>query len=248
MQRTALLSNLTSKNSLFYLMLLLSSYLFTPTNVIAQSERGIKIKGVEFGTGLRLTSFNGSTPRVNQLSTLIDDDRLGGDFFSKLHINLGTNMIRFSPELFFVQNGEQETYQNISNVGQSLVERKIRLNYAGINLPLSIFIPFAKGAVDSGIELFGSGFADYALDGTFTDGGGAEQPLDFGAALSNKIDWGFSAGAGIMFDGFVIRSGFDRGLNEINFITAANAGGTTQYNVKNSGFYATLGYIGTLGN
>jgi len=232
-------NRISLKSNLHFLLTVL---LITFVSLLSKAQ----VSGLELSAGGRMTTLDGNNLRLNQLSSLGEDNRLGGDVFSKIHINLGANWIKIAPEVFFIQNGTQETHNNVGTVSQNLINGKIRMNYSGISIPLAINIPIKKNGNTYAIELYGSGFADYAVSGSYTDLNGKKTDLSFGEGTTDRMDWGISTGLGFMVNGLVIRAGYDKGLKEIEFVGASTNGQPSPTNVKNTGFFATIGFMTTI--
>ncbi len=247
-QETCLSTSFSKSITQLSISLALLIFICAPTNAQDRSRKiddkkgEVKITGFEISGGGRLATAEGSTSRISNIIRTDEERRIGGNVFSKLHIELGSKWIKLNPEIFFIQNGTQQVYSNVNMLGQSALEQKIRLNYAGISIPFSLFVPFKKDVKLSGLELYGGGFADYLISGYYKESNGKEQAIDFGEEEQNKIDWGLSAGLGLLFNGFVIRAGYDKGLKNISFITATSTGAAFQNNIKNSGMYCVIGY------
>ncbi len=159
----------------------------------------------------------------------------------RLDLDMSTPFLKVSPELFFQQKGSKHQY--LTSASQ-LLERSINLDYLGMFLPITIFIPTGEDDESVGIVMQGKFFADYALSGTLKDSSG-EDDIQF-TGNGDRFDLGYGVEFGFRFLAgedvpLQLSFGYNWGLKNIEF--AGDLQASQEYLVNNRGFTLSIGAV-----
>lgn len=222
-------------------------YSFTLFSVNALAQ----LSGIGVGAGGSASTFEYG----NQVSSIKDfgnEEKIGGTGGIKFDFDLGNENTKFSPEVFIIQNGAKEYYQDFNQVQGDLINRRVSLDYFGLYLPFKLYLPIDNGLgntdyVYNGIVAEISGFLDYALNGTIIGEDKMEEKVAF-ASNSNKLDMGFSFSGGFVFNGVFMKFGYQKGIKNIEFNNALGDVDDQNYLINNKGFTLTVGFLQKLDN
>lgn len=96
--------------------------------------------------------------------------------------------------MFFIQNGSKEFYNDIQNVVNDLISRKVSLDYVGVYVHMKYNLLGENISDDAtGILLGVSLYAEYVVGGVIDDDAKGLSKIDF-VSGSDKLDfWGSTA-------------------------------------------------------
>lgn len=177
---------------------------------------------------------------IGATTTVEDDTKLGLSGGIQFQFNpFNSQTVVIAPELFFLQGGNKE-YLTLDGLGQSIIDRKVNLDYAGVYVPMEIRL---IDETSSGLILAVGGFADYAVKGEFSDRFDAEStnaPIQF-ETIFDRLDLGYSIGLSFLSNGYSLKLAYVRGITGIEFYDNINTPDQT-YLVENKGFTLSLGF------
>lgn len=188
----------------------------------------------------------GSYTNFNTLSEPTYEDyesggKIGGAAGLQFDIQIFNNeSTRFSPELFFIQNGSKEAfYTQFGSFANDLVNRRVNLDYIGLQLPFEME---SLDEMGNGAFFNASFFADFAVNGRTIKDNGDAIPIEFSSEF-DKLDLGLSLNLGFVQNYYSIQLGYNYGLKDIEFADeiSLSEGGT--YLINNKGFTLQIAYI-----
>lgn len=192
---------------------------------------------------------------MNQAVQSFDGENKGG-FTGGIKVNIPTNDLgwHIAPELFFIQNGSKEFYNDIQNVVNDLISRKVSLDYVGIYLPMKYNLLGQVISDDrdaSGILIGVSLYAEYVVGGIIDDDNGKSLSKINFVNGSDKLDFGGSAALEFIFPvptntgyiPFSVGIGYDYGVNNINFFSELPNNADERYIVNNQGLNIKAGTL-----
>lgn len=209
-----------------------------------------QLKGIGVNGGGTSSSFEYGN-QVKKIDGFDNNDQQGGTGGLKLDFYLGdSDLFSFSPEIFIVQNGSDEYYQDFARLQNELIKREVELDYVGLYLPFMMYIPideqfpngeYATDYTYHGIILQAKFFADYVVGGEISEKGLnsktnlGRQEVNFDST-SDKIDFGFSGEAGFAYLGWTIIFGYNWGVKNIEFNNALGySGSSADYLINSKG-------------
>lgn len=159
----------------------------------------------------------------------------------KFDFPLGKSEVaKISPELFIIQNGSREYYNDLTVLQQDLFNQ-VSLDYVGIYLPITLA---TKDVFDmGGVYVQGRIFADYAFGGQFANDLEGSSKIEFVDPL-DRADFGFSFSFGIVTQtglGFML--GYNWGIKDIEFEGDLPNVGTENYLINTKGFTLQVGAV-----
>ncbi len=185
--------------------------------------------------------------QVQSVDQFDSGSTLGGTGGIQFDFDLGSEMMKFSPEIFIIQNGSEEYFTRQELTNTLIVDRNVQLDYVGLYLPLNFYLPIDDGSditeyAYNGLNIHLSTFIDYAISGDIRQDDGSEMPINFENEL-DRIDFGVAATAGFIAGGFSFTFGYNYGLKNIEFNEAVGAGTTDgEFLINNRGFTLAIGY------
>ena len=167
----------------------------------------------------------------------------GGTGGIRFDFDLGSDYLKLSPEFFVVQNGAKEYYNDFNALQNDLINRKVSLDYLGIYLPLTFYLPLSDNTETyNGLLLQGRVFADYVVNGQIRDNVMGTEDVKF-KRKSDKFDYGYSFEAGFVVNGLKLMFGYNWGIKNIEFSNAIGDINSGNYLINNKGFTIQLGYL-----
>lgn len=216
----------------------------------AQGRRSnIKVRLSELYIGGSFTNFNYLTHTLTSPKDQ-NNARAGLNLGLQAEIEFfGIDILTLAPEVYFIQNGNKEMYSNIPQIAGDLHIRKIKLNYAGVNVPLKLNLlnkDYFSGN-RTGVILSASGYLDYGFKAEFYDissaGDAAINPVIFGG-ITDRFDLGYSLGIALVKNDLTLKIGYVRGINNIDFQNDVQTeNGFSDYLVNNKGITVSLGVL-----
>ena len=205
-----------------------------------------QLSGFGIGAGGTASSFNygnqvNSSPGIQNFN---DNEKVGGTGGIQFDFDIASEFVKLSPELFIIQNGSREFYNDFQQFQGDLIERSINLDYVGFYLPLKLYAPIDNG-VDgyfNGLIAEVSGFFDYAINGTILGNNGIDEKVSF-AREADRFDLGFSLSGGIIMNGFFLKFGYQKGIKNIEFFNAIGDTDDQNYLINNRGFTLSIGFM-----
>jgi hypothetical protein len=169
--------------------------------------------------------------------------RTGGTGGIRFDFNIDYDGItKFSPEIFIVQNGSKEFYRDFRVLNNDLINRKISLDYLGIYLPLTLYLPINdSNDAYNGIFMQGKLFGDYAVNGTTNDSFLGQEKIAFNNGF-DRVDVGYSFEAGFISNGLTFLIGYNKGVKNIEFANSIGAENQT-FQINNKGLTIAIGFI-----
>lgn len=222
--------------------LLFSLSLFLPLTTIAQ------LSGFGMNAGGSFSNFEYGN-QVNSLNDFDTNTKQGFTGGLNFHYELGNENTLFSPELFIIQNGSNEYYTDLLDFRNAVISRSISLDYVGIALPLSIFLPMDNpddpyGDQYNGFMMQGKLYGDYAVSANI-ENALVSEPIEFQNS-TDRIDLGYILEAGLVYQGFQILFGYNKGLKNIEFQEAAGSVNSDDFLINNKGFTVQIGFMSKL--
>ena len=212
-----------------------------PTKVIGQ------LSGVGVGAGGSFSSFEYGD-QINSVNDFDDTNKGGGTGGIRFDFDLAGESLKLSPEFFVVQNGSKEYYKDIQRVQRDLINRKVSLDYLGLYLPLTLYIPMDDSdKAYNGMLIQGRGFIDYVVNGQIEDSKLGVSDVKF-KSDKDKIDYGYSLEAGFIFQGMKLMIGYNWGIKNIEFSNALGDVNSDNYLINNKGFTIQVGYLQRIEN
>ena len=191
---------------------------------------------------------------MNQAVQSFDGENKGG-FTGGIKVNVPTNGFgwHIAPELFFIQNGSKEFYNDIQVVVNDLISRKVSLDYVGVYIPMKYNLLGENISDDAtGILLGVSLYAEYVVGGVIDDDAKGLSKINF-VSGSDKLDFGGSAALEFIFPvpantqsgiiPFSLGIGYDYGVNNINFFSELPNNADERYIVNNQGLNIKAGTL-----
>jgi len=203
-----------------------------------------QLTGIGPSVGGAFSTFNYGS-QVNTVDDFDYSDRSGGTGGIRFDFDLGTKIAKLSPEIFIIQNGSKEYYRDGSII-TDLINRKVSLNYVGLYLPLTIYVPLGDDEkAYNGLFLRGKGFTDFAINGKIEQDNSKPSDVNF-KEPSDRFDFGYSVEGGFVLNGFAFMFGYNWGLKNIKFANALGDINNANYLINNKGVTLTIGYIAKL--
>ncbi len=203
-----------------------------------------QMTGIGPSAGGAFSTFNYGN-QVNNVNDFDYSDRGGGTGGIRFDFDLGTKIAKLSPEIFIIQNGSREYYRDAS-ILTDLIDRKVSLNYIGLYLPLTIYVPLGDDEkAYNGLFLRGKGFADFAINGKVEQYNTKPADVNF-KEPSDRFDFGYGVEGGFVLNGFAFMFGYNWGLKNIRFANALGGVDSSNYLINNKGATLTISYIAKL--
>lgn len=225
----------------YYLSFFLTAILFCQMGQAQLSGFGIGAGGTAstFNYGNQINSSSG-------IDNFDNGDKVGGTGGIQFDFDLASEFVKLSPELFIIQNGSREFYNDFTQFQGDLVERSINLDYVGFYLPVKFYAPIDNGynitdQVFHGLIAEISGFFDYAMNGSILGNNSIDEKVSFAKDV-DRFDVGFSLSAGIIMNGFFLKFGYQKGIKNIEFSNAAGGTDDQNYLINNRGFTLSIGF------
>lgn len=207
------------------------------SNLYSQSITGF---GIQAGGGPREINS------IQSPSSLQDEGKLGASGGIKLEYKLVEDFLKFTPELFFYQNGTK-FYKSLPDLQTDLFAGKVSLDYAGIYLPVSLYLPVNEEDNYNGFIGSAKMYIDYATKGEIVDSKGINRDISFDGSKA-RIDLGISLEGGFVFNGVSILFGYNKGIKNIEFNNDQISGMESTYIFNNKGLSLQLGFLAKLNN
>lgn len=217
-------------------------YYFVALLIIFPFLGNAQLSGAGLSGGGSFSTFDYTGDSQTSLDNGTKSGATGG---IRLDFDLGSgDVLKFSPELFFVQNGSKDYYSSLGMLVNDL--RSVTLNYIGLYLPLTVYLPLGGDEFYDkyhGVMIQARVFTDYAINGTIQGGYGGS--VDFGDLL-DRFDLGYSFEAGFAYEGLNIMLGYNKGIKDIEFNDSIASGSEGQSIINNRGLTLQIGYIGKI--
>lgn len=210
--------------------------------------------------GFGVTPGGNAAQFINSEQSLPNNPSLPADQGNKLGGNGGIKLewmlfhkewLKLSPEFYILQKGSKEYYSSVQQFSQSVVNRRIDLDYVGVMVPLkfeikgtgTIFSPTPYGVTSDEVEYtvlyFQANFFGDLNIGARTSSGDQVTFDNF----TDKIDSGFSAQVGLALNlNTFIQFGYNRGVKNVKFMTQNNTTQSTNaaYLINNRNFTISM--------
>lgn len=205
-----------------------------------------QLSGIGIGAGGSVSTFDYGD-QINSVQEFDNNNKAGGTGGIRFDFDLGSESFKLSPEVFIVQNGSKEFYQDFSVLQNDLINRKVSLDYVGLYIPFTIYLPIDDGTgitedFYNGFLLQGRLFGDYVINGTIDNEILGESEVNF-ATNTDKIDYGYSFEAGFVIRGMKLMIGYNWGIKNIEFTNALGDVDSEDYLINNKGLTVQLGFI-----
>lgn len=222
-------------------VIIILSGLFLPIMAFCQ------LSGVGLNVGGAASTFEYGN-QVNNVSEFDNGTHAGGTGGVRLDFDLNNDYVKVSPEFFIVQNGSKEYYQTFNAVSNDLVTNKVSLNYVGLYLPITFYLPLGDDDYSyNGILLQGRLFGDYAISGEIDNSKTGRSEVRFEKPM-DKFDYGYSIEGGFVSNGIKISIGYNWGIKNIEFSNALGNVSADNYLINNRGLTLQVGYWQRLDN
>lgn len=214
--------------------------LFFPAGLQAQ------LSGIGIGGGGSFSTFDYGG-QVNSINEFDSKNKGGGTGGIRLDFDLGSDLLKLSPEFFIVQNGAKEYYTDFKMLQNELINREVALDYVGIYLPLTFYIPIDDGfditeGRYNGMLIQARLFGDYAIHTQINNELLGVSNVEF-RSNEDKIDFGYAFEAGFVAQGMKFSFGYNWGIKNIEFYNALGDVDSGKYLINNKGFTIQIGYL-----
>ena len=219
-----------------------SLLIFLLVTIVAFSQ----LSGVGIGGGGSFSTFNYGD-QISEVDMFGNDNKGGGTGGIRFDFDLGSEYMKLSPELFIVQNGAKEFYRDFQFLQEDLINRKVSLDYIGLYLPFTLYLPIENGsgitdAFYNGVLVQARLFADYAINAKIEDDFLGLNEIEFNGK-SGRFDYGYSLEAGLVFQGMKFMIGYNWGIKNIEFNNVLGDADSENYLLNNKGLTIQLGYL-----
>ncbi len=208
-----------------------------------------QLSGFGIGAGGTASSFNygNQVNSSNDIDNFDNGNKVGGTGGIQFDFDLGSEFVKLSPELFIIQNGSKEFYNDFQRFQGDLIERSVNLDYFGFYLPVKFYAPIDNGSgltedYFNGLIAEISGFFDYAMNGTIVGTNSIDEKVSFAQGV-DRFDLGFSLSGGIIMNGFFFKFGYQRGIKNIEFFNAVGGTDDQNYLINNRGLTLSIGFL-----
>lgn len=201
-----------------------------------------QLSGIGVGGGGAFSNFKYGE-QVSSVDQFDNSPKGGGTGGIRFDFNLKSDYLKLSPEFFVVQNGAKEYYNDFTTLQNDLISRKVSLDYLGLYLPLTFYLPLNDNIETyNGLLVQGRVFGDYVVNGQIRDDSMGSEDVKF-KKKSDKFDYGYSFEAGFVMNGLKLMFGYNWGLKNIEFTNAIGDINSNNYLVNNKGFTIQVGYL-----
>lgn len=166
---------------------------------------------------------------------------------------LQVEQLKFSPEVFINQQGNNEFYTDVNVLAEDLIKRTVNLDYIGVYVPLTFYLPMGHSQYGDVSEFTYNGiiaqalfYADYVVNANFNErapGLSSSEAIVFNKP-GDKLDYGYSFKVGIINMGWQFMFGYSAGIKNIRFDNSLGFQANEEdYLVNNNGFTLTAGRV-----
>lgn len=199
-----------------------------------------QLSGIGLNAGGSASTFDYENQTTNN-NGFNSEAQVGGTGGVRLDFDLNSDYVKVSPEFFIVQNGSKEYYQNFNSLSNSIIENRVSLNYVGLYLPITFYIPLGDDYDNyNGILIQGRLFGDYAISGEIENSKDITE-VQF-KKPSDQFDYGYSIEGGFVSNGIKISIGYNWGIKNIEFSNTLATLNSGNYLVNNRGLTLQIGY------
>lgn len=185
-------------------------FIFALTLLSLQSQAQDHLGSIQFGGNYNAFDHQNDFSTNTQAESERDLGATGG---FNLAFPIGKSGAYLSPGLFYQVNGSNELLTEVNGLIDIAINRNVKLDYVGLQLPLQFVSKSDMGGVglDAGLYL------DYAFSGRLTNDAGNETSIVFENTF-NKVDFGLNVSFTYYKDeNLGLEIGYTKGLKNIEF-------------------------------